>query len=79
MEKSNRFEEYLRFLLNDDKNKQSAGFFYQLWIRAHVDTVTNRTMGEMYQFYTSNIEEFIGPLRAVKPSGSILNSLSYYH
>ena len=37
---SKRFEEYLRFLINDDKNKQSAGFFYQLWARAHVDTVT---------------------------------------
>ena len=57
-----QFEEYLCFLLNDDKNKQSAGFFYQLWARAHVDTVTNQTMGEMYRSYTSNIEQFIEPL-----------------
>ena len=54
-----RFEEYIHFLLDDDKNKQSAGFFYQLWARAHVDTLTNDTMHEMYRKYTETIERLV--------------------
>ena len=57
-----RFEKYIRFLLNDDKDRQSAGFFYQLWARAHVDAATNETMHEMYRKYTVTIENLVAEL-----------------
>jgi AcrR family transcriptional regulator len=54
-----RFKSYVRFLIDDDKNQQTAGFFYQLWARAHVDDFTNQVMHKMYRSHTQNIEELI--------------------
>ena len=56
------FESYIRYLIDDDKNQQTAGFFYQLWARAHVDPETNRTMMRMYRSHTQNIEALMEPM-----------------
>ena len=58
------FEEYLRYLLDDDKNRQTAGFFYQLWARAHVDKKTNRVMEKIYKSHIGNLERL---MEAVNP------------
>ena len=53
------FERYIRFLIDDDKDRRSAGFFYQLWARAHVDAPTNERMQAMYMSYTATIEQLM--------------------
>ncbi len=68
--KSNRgspvehFEEYIRYLLEDDKNRQTAGFFYQLWAQAHVDAKTNRVMEKIYRNHIGNLERL---MQAINP------------
>ncbi len=56
------FKKYIRYLIKDDKNRQTAGFFLQLWARAHVDEATNNTMMSMYDNHTDNLLRLMEPL-----------------
>lgn len=56
------FETYIRYLIDDHKKRQTVGFFYQLWARAHVDDATRETMAEMYASHCRNIENLIHPM-----------------
>lgn len=61
------FEQYIRYLLDDDKNRQTAGFFYQLWAKAHIDEKTNRVMEKIYKNHIGNLERL---MQAVNPDMS---------
>lgn len=53
------FKNYIKYLIEDTKNIQTAGFFYQLWAMSHVDEKTNNIMDKMYLDHTNNIENLI--------------------
>ena len=57
-----QFRAYIRYLLSDQKDRQTAGFFYQLWARAHTDPDTNTMMEKMYANHTRTLESLIRPL-----------------
>jgi len=61
------FEEYIRYLLDDDKNQQTAGFFYQLWARAHVDSKTNQVMEKIYKSHIGNLEQLMESVNPTLP------------
>lgn len=56
------FKNYVKYLIEDTKNIQTAGFFYQLWAMAYVDEKTNNIMNKMYLDHTNNIENLIETL-----------------
>ena len=56
------FKNYIKYLIEDTKNIQTAGFFYQLWAMSHVDEKTNNIMNKMYLDHTNNIENLIETL-----------------
>lgn len=56
------FEKYIRFLIEDTKDRKTAGFFYQLWARANIDPQTNDVMHKMYAHHSRNIERTMVPL-----------------
>ena len=56
------FKNYVKYLIEDTKNIQTAGFFYQLWAMSHVDEKTNNIMNKMYLDHTNNIENLIETL-----------------
>jgi len=56
------FKNYIKYLIDDTKNIQTAGFFYQLWAMSHVDEKTNNIMNKMYLDHTNNIENLIETL-----------------
>lgn len=56
------FKNYIKYLIEDTKNIQTAGFFYQLWAMSHVDEKTNNIMNKMYLDHTNNIENLIEAL-----------------
>jgi len=56
------FKNYVKYLIEDTKNIQTAGFFYQLWAMSHVDEKTNNIMNKMYLDHTNNIENLIEAL-----------------
>ena len=56
------FKNYIKYLIEDTKNIQTAGFFYQLWAMSYVDEKTNNIMNKMYLDHTNNIENLIETL-----------------
>ena len=58
------FNNYIKYLIEDTKNIQTAGFFYQLWAMSHVDEKTNNIMNKMYLDHTNNIENLIEALNS---------------
>ena len=56
------FKNYVKYLIEDTKNIQTAGFFYQLWAMSYVDEKTNNIMNKMYLDHTNNIENLIEAL-----------------
>jgi AcrR family transcriptional regulator len=56
------FKNYVKYLIEDTKNIQTAGFFYQLWAMSYVDEKTNNIMNKMYLDHTNNIENLIETL-----------------
>jgi AcrR family transcriptional regulator len=58
------FKNYIKYLIEDTKNIQTAGFFYQLWAMSHVDEKTNNIMNKMYLDHTNNIENLIEALNS---------------
>jgi AcrR family transcriptional regulator len=56
------FKNYIKYLIEDTKNIQTAGFFYQLWAMSYVDEKTNNIMNKMYLDHTNNIENLIEAL-----------------
>ena len=56
------FKNYVKYLIEDTKNIQTAGFFYQLWAMSYVDEKTNNIMNKMYLDHTNNIEKLIETL-----------------
>jgi AcrR family transcriptional regulator len=61
------FRKAMAFLIKDDKDRQTAGFFYQLWARAHNDEHANSVMHGMYRNHCSNIEKLMEPLNPDLP------------
>ena len=58
------FKNYMNFLVEDIKNIETAGFFYQLWAMAYVDKNTNNIMEKIYQGHTDSLENLI---KAINP------------
>ena len=56
------FKNYVKYLIEDTKNIQTAGFFYQLWAMSYLDEKTNNIMSKMYLGHTNNIEKLIETL-----------------
>ena len=56
------FKNYVKYLIEDTKNIQTAGFFYQLWAMSYLDEKTNNIMNKMYLDHTNNIEKLIETL-----------------
>ena len=58
------FKNYVKYLIEDTKNIQTAGFFYQLWAMSYVDKNTNNIMEKIYQGHTDSLENLI---KAINP------------
>lgn len=61
------FKSYINYLIVDDKDKQTAGFFYQLWARAHSDEHAQKIMRKMYSNHSQNIANLMQPLNPDLP------------
>lgn len=59
---ASHLEKVIDFLLRDEKDKQTAGFFYQFWARAHVDDHANQLMQRMYHYQCQNMANLMEPL-----------------
>ncbi|WP_339671058.1 TetR/AcrR family transcriptional regulator [Dasania marina] len=56
------FDRYVNYLINTEKDQTTAGFFYQLWDRAHRDEHAKKIMHEMYERHTDHLAELMAPL-----------------